>query len=87
MMHKDFFKTYVSYSSKCIVSLNLLSYIILKRLINVTMERFGQIDCLVNNAGWRKSKFYFTLVNFFICSTLFILTRDFWIYLEENCIY
>uniref|UniRef100_A0A9J8AHG2 Hydroxysteroid (17-beta) dehydrogenase 14 n=1 Tax=Cyprinus carpio carpio TaxID=630221 RepID=A0A9J8AHG2_CYPCA len=24
----------------------------IKRLINVTVERFGQLDCLVNNAGW-----------------------------------
>ncbi|XP_069493166.1 17-beta-hydroxysteroid dehydrogenase 14 isoform X2 [Ambystoma mexicanum] len=24
----------------------------IKRLIEVTLERYGQIDCLVNNAGW-----------------------------------
>ncbi|XP_064416565.1 17-beta-hydroxysteroid dehydrogenase 14 [Latimeria chalumnae] len=24
----------------------------IKRLIDVTVEKFGQIDCLVNNAGW-----------------------------------
>uniref|UniRef100_A0A8B9JFL4 Hydroxysteroid (17-beta) dehydrogenase 14 n=1 Tax=Astyanax mexicanus TaxID=7994 RepID=A0A8B9JFL4_ASTMX len=24
----------------------------IKRLITVTVEKFGQIDCLVNNAGW-----------------------------------
>ncbi|XP_064866332.1 17-beta-hydroxysteroid dehydrogenase 14-like [Oncorhynchus nerka] len=26
----------------------------IKRLISVTVEHYGQIDCLVNNAGWRE---------------------------------
>lgn len=26
-----------------------------QRLIDVTVERHGRIDCLVNNAGWRES--------------------------------
>lgn len=27
----------------------------LQRLITVTVELYGHIDCLVNNAGWRES--------------------------------
>lgn len=39
----------------------------LQRLIAVTVEQFGHIDCLVNNAGWRES---------FVCVVVvFLLTR------------
>ena len=26
-----------------------------QKLIDKTVEKYGQIDCVINNAGWRKS--------------------------------
>uniref|UniRef100_A0A8B9JFV1 Hydroxysteroid (17-beta) dehydrogenase 14 n=1 Tax=Astyanax mexicanus TaxID=7994 RepID=A0A8B9JFV1_ASTMX len=37
------------YTTVCLPSVSLF---IPQRLITVTVEKFGQIDCLVNNAGW-----------------------------------
>ena len=33
----------------------------LQRLISVTVEHYGQIDCLVNNAGWREYLLSFSM--------------------------
>lgn len=46
----------------------------LQRLIAVTVEQFGHIDCLVNNAGWRES---------FVCVLLFFTNKETW---QQGCV-
>ena len=60
----------------------------LQNLINETVERFGQIDCLINNAGWRKHLF---TVFGYVCAEalrpiqhLLIMSRRFSVFLSCN---
>lgn len=33
---------------------NEFVFVLLKNLVEKTVEQYGCIDCLINNAGWRK---------------------------------